>query len=195
MHNPFDSGYYSEHDLRNTGFKKIGRNIRIAKNCTIVGIENISIGDNVRIDDYCSLLAVGGYIYIGSYIHIGSYSYLNGGKGITIEDFANISQGVRIYSKSDNFDGSTLTNPTISESLTRPHKSAVHIGRHCILGSGSSVLPGVRLNEGSAIGAMSLAKLNLSAWYIYAGIPAKKIKPRSKELLANENEVTQSNKI
>lgn len=189
MQNPFNKGYLESEELRNLGFKKIGNNVLISTQCTIVGLENISIGDNCRIDDYCSLLAAGGKINLGKNIHIGSYSYINGGSEVNINDFANLSQGVRIYSKSDNYDGSTLTNPTISEALTRPIKKAVCIERHCILGSGAIVLPGSILNEGAAVGALSLVTGELNSWSIYAGIPAKFIKARLKNLLADEHAI------
>ena len=41
MMNPFNPGYYNEDDLKDAGFKAIGRNVQIAKNNTIIGIENI----------------------------------------------------------------------------------------------------------------------------------------------------------
>jgi len=69
----FDPGYYTENDLKGAGFKSIGRNVLIAKNCQIIGLENISIGNNVRIDGYSTLIAAGkGYINLGSFIHISS---------------------------------------------------------------------------------------------------------------------------
>jgi len=55
----FDPGYYNERDLREAGFKSIKKNVSIAKNCTIIGLSNISIGNNVRIDGYCSIIAAG----------------------------------------------------------------------------------------------------------------------------------------
>ena len=57
--NPFDTGFYREDELRQFGFKRIGINVQIAKTCTVVGLENIAIGDNVRIDGYCTLVAAG----------------------------------------------------------------------------------------------------------------------------------------
>ena len=48
--NPFDSGYYGEEELKKMGDKAIGRNVRIAKSCTVIGLDCIEIGDNVRID-------------------------------------------------------------------------------------------------------------------------------------------------
>ena len=73
--NPFDVGFFTEHELKKFGFKNLGKNISIAKNCTIIGLGNISIGDNVRIDGYTTIVASGnGFLNLGSFIHIGGYS-------------------------------------------------------------------------------------------------------------------------
>ena len=37
------------------------------------------------------------------------------------------------------------------------------------------------MGKGSSLGALSLANSNLEEWYLYAGVPAKKIKKRNKE--------------
>ena len=117
--NPFNQGYYNENDLKDAGFKKLGKNVQIAKNCTVVGVENITIGDNVRIDGYCTIIATGeGWLELGSYIHIGSYSLLSAGAGIRMEDFSGLSQGVKIYSKTDDYAGKHLTNSTVPEKYT-----------------------------------------------------------------------------
>ena len=44
----FDPGYWNSTDLKNFGFKKVGENVLIAKNITIIGISNISLGNNIR---------------------------------------------------------------------------------------------------------------------------------------------------
>ena len=36
--NPFDIGYYEDFELKSFGFKSIGSNVKIAKNCVIKGI-------------------------------------------------------------------------------------------------------------------------------------------------------------
>jgi galactoside O-acetyltransferase len=64
----------------------------------------------------------------------------------------------------------------------------VIIGRHVIIGSGSVILPGVSLGDGVAIGALSMVSQNCDPFYIYAGVPAKKIKERSKNILKLEKE-------
>jgi galactoside O-acetyltransferase len=55
-----------------------------------------------------------------------------------------------------------------------------------LIGSGSVVLPGVTIGEGSAVGALSLVSMSLDEWGVYFGSPAKRIKARSKNLLEME---------
>ena len=62
----------------------------------------------------------------------------------------------------------------------------VIIGRHAIIGSGSVVLPGVTLDEGVAIGALSLVTKNCEAFTIYAGSPLKRLGSRDRNLLEVE---------
>ncbi|MEH7271756.1 acyltransferase, partial [Bacillus toyonensis] len=40
--------------------------------------------------------------------------------------------------------------------------------------------------EGTAVGAMSMVKESLDDWYIYAGVPVRKVKPRQKKMLELE---------
>ena len=42
------------------------------------------------------------------------------------------------------------------------------------------MLPNVTFNEGTTLGALSLANKDLEEYKVYAGIPAKLIKPRNK---------------
>ncbi len=190
--NPFNPGYFSEDELASAGFKLIGRNVRIARNCTIIGLENISIGDNVRIDGYSALVAAGtGFLNIGSYVHIGGWCYLSAGDGIQMDDFTGLSQGVRIYSRSDDYSGHSLTNPTVPAKYTNVKSGPVTLGRHVIVGSGSVILPGVEIGEGSAVGALSLVVKSLSPWGVYFGSPARRLKSRSKRLLELESELRQ----
>jgi acetyltransferase-like isoleucine patch superfamily enzyme len=180
----FDPGFYTEVDLKDAGFKAIGENVLIEKNCTIVGIENISIGNNVRIDGFNNIIAAGnGYLSIGSYVHIGSFCHLVAAGGIIIHNFVGISQRVSIYSVSDDYTGEYLTNPTVSAKYKRVEHGEVVIGKHAIIGSGSVILPGVTIGEGVSVGALSLVNNNLEGWNIYTGCPAKRLIRKSKNLL------------
>lgn len=190
--NPFNPGYYNEHDLKQAGFKALGQNVQIAKNCIIIGLENIEIGNKVRIDGYCSIFAAGsGWLKIGSYIHIGGYCLLSAGDGIHMEDFSGLSQGVRIYSRTDDYSGKYLTNPTVPEKYTGITRGTVTLSRHVIIGSGSVILPKVSIGEGTSVGALSLVNKSLEPWGVFFGCPAKRVNDRSKRLLELEAEFKQ----
>ncbi|HJV35056.1 acyltransferase [Geomonas sp.] len=195
MSNPFDHGYYHEEELAGFGFKSVGSNVQIAKTCTIVGLPNISIGNNVRIDDFCTILAAGGALSIGSFVHIGGYCYLSAGAGITLEDFCGLSQGVRIYSKTDDYSGNSMTNPTVPEKFTSVIEGRVLLQRHVIIGSGAVVLPRVTIGEGSAVGALSLVTKPLQPWGVFFGTPAKRLKRRSKRILELESQFSEDNAL
>jgi len=191
MH-PLNPGYFDENDLREFGFKGVGENVRIGRTCTIVGLENITIGNNVRIDGYCTISAAeGGLLTIGSFIHIGAYCSLLAGQGIHMADFSGLSQGVRIYSKSDDYSGRHLTNPTIPAKFAGASGGPVSLERHVIIGAGSIVLPKIIIGEGSAVGALSLVVKSLDSWGIYFGSPATRLKPRSKKLLTLEKQLAE----
>lgn len=156
-HNPFNPGYFSENELKEFGFKSVGKNVLIAKNCTIIGLENISIGDNVRIDGFSTITATQpGYMDIGSYVHIGGYCAIFAGAGVVMKDFSGLSQGVKIYSTSDDYSGSVMTNPTVPVEYTGVIRKPVSLEKHAIVGSQTIVMPGVVVAEGCAIGANSL---------------------------------------
>lgn len=184
MNNPFNTGYYTEKDLSNSGFKSIGYNVKIAKNCTIIGLDNISIGNNVVIDSYCTICAAGGgTLEIGSFVHVGGYCLLSAGDGIILEDFSGLSQGVKIYSRSDDYSGKYLTNPTVPEKYTGFTKGPVKLHQYVIIGAESIILPNVTIGEGSSVGALSLVSRNLPEWGMFSGHPLRRLGDRSKKLL------------
>lgn len=186
------SGFYSRQELEAIGFRSLGANVKIDCNIVIVCPENIEIGNDVRIDSYCSLLASGGSLQIGSYVHIGAYSYLNAGAGIAIENFCGLSQGSRIYSRTDDYSGECLTNPTVPSEYNNIIEGKVTFQKHSLIGSGTVVLPGVTLGEGASVGALSLVLRSLDPWYVYMGAPTRKLWPRSKKILELEQRLLAS---
>lgn len=190
--NPFLPGYYGDDELAEFGFRKLGRNVQIARNCTIIALENISIGSNVRIDGYTTISAAGGSLTVGSYIHIGGFCFLSAGSGLELDDFSGLSQGVRIYTKTDDYSGAALTNPTVPAKYLNVEGGPVRLGRHVIIGSGSVVLPNLTIGDGSSVGAMSLVTKSLPDWGVYFGTPARRLRERSKQLLEMEAELLAS---
>lgn len=182
-----NNSFYNKKELIELGFLEVGENVLISKKVSIYGAHNMCIGNNVRIDDFCIL---SGKIKLGNYIHIAAGCLLYGGdKGIYIGDFSTTSSRCAVYAISDDYSGQTLTNPMIPYKYKNIEQKRVEIGRHCIIGTNSTILPGVKLNDGVAIGAHSLIKEECHEWSLYLGIPAKRVKERSKNLLKKEKEL------
>ncbi len=179
-------GVLSRQQLTEIGFKSVGDNVLVSDKASIYGAENIVIGNNVRIDDFVVLSAGQGGIEIGNYIHIAVFSSLIGAGRIALSDFCNISSRVSIYSSSDDYTGEYMTNPMMPKILTNVTVAPVYLGKHVIIGSGSVVLPGVSLEQGVAVGALSLVTKSFSCFEVIAGSPARFIKKRNQKLLELE---------
>lgn len=178
--------YYREEELQSFGFRSLGEGILLSRKASVYGAKNISIGSQVRIDDFCVLSAGEGGIFLGNYIHLGVYSSIIGGGPVTLEDFVNISSRVSIYSSNDDYSGAAMTNPMVPSAYTNIQSAAVRLCRHAIVGSGSVILPGVTIGEGVAIGALSLVNQDCLPFGIYAGVPARRTKERKTDLLELE---------
>ncbi len=176
------TSFYTEDELVALGLKSYGTNVLISRKCSIYGAQNIEIGDNVRIDDFCIL---SGKIKLGSHIHISAYVALYGAMGITFEDYTGISPRATIYSAMDDFSGDYLIGPVHPDELTNVTGASVTVHRFAHIGANAVVYPGIDIPEGTVLGAISLANRPLLPWTIYAGIPAKVIKNRSHKVSEN----------
>lgn len=174
------NSFYTQQELELIGFKELGNSVIISRKASFYGIEKMKIGSNVRIDDFCIL---SGEITLGSNIHISAYCALYGTYGIEMEDFTGLSPRCTVFSASDDFSGEYFISPMANKKYTNVQGGKVLIKRYSQLGVGCVVLPKVTIEEGTAVGAMSLINLSLDGWGIYAGVPAKRIKERSKGLL------------
>ncbi len=181
--------WLDETALQRMGFAHIGINVQLSDCATYYGCNRIRLGNNVRIDDFCILSAGVGGIELGSYVHIAAYSSLIGAGKITLSNFAGLSSRVSIYSSNDDYSGAFLTNPTVPAAYTNVSHADVFLGEHTIIGVGSVILPGVRLERGAAVGSLSLVSRDCEPFWIYSGVPAHKIKPRDQGLLQKEIEL------
>jgi acetyltransferase-like isoleucine patch superfamily enzyme len=186
MTNPFNPGYFYSDELRNLGFARVGERCAIARNCTIIGLENISIGDDVRIDGFTSIICPRGSVKIGSHVHIASACGLGARGGIEIGDYSSLSQGVRLFTAIDDFSGLWMSNATLPDEVLGIQTAPIRIGRHVPVGANSIVLPGVKIEDGAAVAAMSLVTGSLPGWFIYAGNPARQVAERARRVLKHE---------
>lgn len=174
------TSFYSEEELSSMGFKSIGKGCSISRWASFYGISNMSIGDNVRIDDFCIF---SGNITLGSHIHISAYVALYGAEGILLEDYTGISSRSTIYSAMDDFSGDYLIGPIHPKEYTNVIGGPVVVKRYSQIGCNSVIFPNLTIEEGTVIGACSLVRTSLPAWGVFAGIPVNRIKDRSRELL------------
>jgi galactoside O-acetyltransferase len=185
-----ENGYFSEKELLDLGID-FGKNVLISRNTRFYNPGDIKIGNNVRIDDFCTF---SGKVELGNYIHISQFvSFYGGDAGIIMEDYTGISSKSTIYAVSDDYSGKSMVGPLFSFEY-RPFylRKQVKISKYSILGASSMILPGGFLAEGVAIGAMSLVNGTTEKWKIYGGIPAKVLKDRDRKLLEICREFEQS---
>ena len=174
------NSFYTEEEQKSIGFKSLGKDVLISRKTSIYSPQLISIGDNVRIDDFCVL---SGEITIGSNIHIASHCGLYGAKGIILEDYSGLSSRVFIYSAMDDFSGKYLVGPNQKDSTTNIEGGLVRIKKYAVIGTNSTVFPDITIEEGAVIGAHSLVNRNIKEWSINAGYPIRYFGDRSRELL------------
>jgi len=156
----------------------------------IIGIENIEFGKYIIIDDFVFIYAKK-KIKIGNFVHIGCGTSIIANEELIIEDFAGLSHGCRIFTATEDFNDWGFGNPTIDIRFRNVKSGPIYIGKFCIIGANSVILPGVTIGEGAAVGANSVVTKDLEPWGIYIG--NKKVGVRNKEgVLKNYEEFLKS---
>lgn len=178
--------------------KRMGKNVRIGRNVKIVNPQYISIGDNVSIDDDCTLIARGeggivlddyvrlrervyldtervntGYIHIGTRSYIGMGTALFGHLGLEIGENCLLAQNITITPYSHIPDRADI--PIREQG---GHDKKVTIGKDSYLGMGVCVMYSGDIGEGSVIGAGAVVAKPIPPYSIAVGVPAKVIKKR-----------------
>ena len=182
------NGAFLPRDILETlGFAKLGEDVLIHSTVVIVDCAKISLGSRVRIDPFVVISNRGGVVF-GDNIHIGSHSVLAGAEAIRFGDFANISHHVGIYTSNEDLSGKTLSNPTVKWDRKGPRTAPIHFASHATVAAGGVVLAGARFEEGSVLGAHSMVSRPLAPWTTYFGIPARKLRERSRDALRLEQD-------
>lgn len=181
-------GILSREQIDEMGFASVGENCQLSDRASYYNCGKISIGRNVRVDDFSVLYAGEGGIELGSFCHFAVFTAMMGAGKISFGDFGGTSSRVSIYSSNDDYSGAFLAGPQIPREFTNVNDADVVIGRHVILGSGAVILPGVTLEDGVVVGALSLATRSLSEFCIYSGVPARKVGNRKRDCLEVEKE-------
>ena len=177
---------YSDDELKELLYA-VGQRVKIHRSVMFFNPKKISIASDVRIDCFCVLSAGEEGIYIGNYIHLGASTHLFGNGGqIVFGDFVGISSRVSFFTASDDYKEGFLMNPLIPNEYKKITKGPVILDRHVIIGCGSVILENVHLGLAASIGSLSLIKKSVLPFHMMAGIPAKFIGERSKDVLIHE---------
>ncbi|MCD0473669.1 acetyltransferase [Flavobacterium sp. EDS] len=150
-------------DIRNKRNIKIGENFTSGFGCRI---EAIPLIDG---NDIC--ITIGENVQINDYVHIGAVG------SITIGD--NVLMASKIYISDHNhgsYDNFVSDHPMSIPMLRKPVCKPVVIEDNVWIGESVCVLPGVTIGKGCIIGALSVVTKDIPSFSIAVGSPAKVIK-------------------
>ncbi len=157
-------------------------NFGLSPNVLVHRLANIACtefiaGENCRIDAFVTLT---GSIRLGANCHISTGSVVIGGHGFEMGDGCALSPGVKVFTATDDMDSGYLAS--FSGGLEhRAYKGgAVKLGKYVVIGANSVVLPKVEIGDEVQVGALSLVNRSLEGRGIYAGAPARLLRPRPK---------------
>jgi galactoside O-acetyltransferase len=183
-------GYLSKRELSKLNFLSLGNGVLISELASLHKTELMAIGDNSRIDDFC---AVSGNVHIGRNVHVSVHCSITASREwATFEDFSGLAMGCHVFTSSDDYSGKSMTNPTVPIEYRSPKHGSIRIGRHVIVGATSVIFPGANIADGCSIGAFSMVNKSTEPWGVYTGVPAIRIRDRSKELLVLEQKYLDS---
>ena len=181
------SNCYSLQYLKKIGVNLLGSNIKISKYARIYNPKNLTIHDNVRIDDF-TIISCKGKIEIYNNVHISAQCFISSSTNIIIHSYSSISVGVKLFGSNDDYSGNFMANPTVPKQFLNVTNGDIIIEKHSIIGSNSVILPNITIAEGTAIGCQSFVNKPTDNWKIYAGSPIKYIKNRNRNCLVLEEE-------
>ena len=139
--------------------KMRGSNIYLDNRFSVVGAQNISIGDSVYIGQNAVLMAAGAPIEIKG--------HFMSGPGLTI-----ITGDHRI-----DIRGKYMDEVTVEEKLPENDQKVI-IEEDVWCGANVTILKGVTIGRGSVIAAGAVVTKNVGEYEIWGGVPARKLKNR-----------------
>jgi acetyltransferase-like isoleucine patch superfamily enzyme len=178
-----------------------GKKLMLGRGVQFFNASKIKLGSWVKIDDYCSLSAlgtgelrignnsgigafsriiistsfnqIGSHIHIGNNVGIGEYAYLGGGGGLEIGDDCIVGQYFSCHPENHNYDSTKL--PIRLQGVSR---KGIKIGKNCWIGSKVTILDGVTIGDNCVIAAGAVITKSMPANSVIGGVPAKVLKER-----------------
>ncbi len=134
---------------------KFGSNVQINDYNHIAAVSKISIGDDCLIASN---------VFISDHNH-GIFSDHTLAATVVNNKFRSVQRSVHLH-----------TNPSDFYSQSDLSAKPIFIGNNVWLGESVIILPGIKIGDGSIVGAGSVVTKDLDSLSIYAGNPARKIK-------------------
>lgn len=163
-------------------FKQCGYNFKMAKPFSLVGTNNISIGNNFFSEKNVSLQTWEKYhgkstglkpaMFIGDNVSIMSGSHISCMNEIVIGDGCLLGNNVFI---TDNFHGRSILEELNIPPLERElySKGKVIIGKNVWIGRNACIMPGVTIGDGAVIGANAVVTKDIPCNKKALGVPAE----------------------
>ena len=169
--------YLNKLQLKRLGFTKIGKNNKIDNSLKTQKFKG-KLGSNNRID---SDVILKGKVDFENNIHLARGCTLSGSKnGIYMSDFATLSNYVQVFSTSDDYKAATLSAGTLNQNerkkYSKIYKGKVKIGKNCIIGSLSIILPSTNIEDFVTISPLSIIFGRLKKGLFYSSFTSKKYK-------------------
>lgn len=112
---------------------------------------------------------------VGKHVFIGDSVKVDSGHAdmIIIDDYAHITGGCRLLCHQRD-----LKNYSIGDNAATfgYRYGKIHIGKGCMIGMETMIMPGVTIGDGAIVGAGSLVTKDVPPWTIATGRPAKVVK-------------------
>lgn len=109
---------------------------------------------------------------LGDGVAVGWFAELDARGGITVGHDTNISSHVKMITGSHDIDDPDFTADF----------KPIHVGHHCWIGTGATILQGVNIGDGAVVAAGAVVTKDIPSYEIWGGIPAKCIRKRTEHL-------------
>jgi acetyltransferase-like isoleucine patch superfamily enzyme len=151
----------------------------------LVGVENIYLGDSVKIDKSCYINAGGiaycghdGHVQLGNHVIMGHQSMIFAGGGkVQVGDLTRIGIGVIIAAQAED----SFANPDVKPDAHTLIFEEITIGQSCMIAGGAIILGGTELGNHCIVGAGAVVKGKYPDNATLIGNPARAI-PRIKSM-------------